>query len=107
MDVQVKVWCGAGIQPSMVSQMDQRERELTNPHLAMTHGSPAILLTHSGLPDKQLSLCWGCVSSSEFKNSSAPLESPDSGLNHSEPDNMEGSSWKAQSIFLVQKDSER
>lgn len=67
MDIQVKVWCGAGTQPSMVSQLDQREQKLTNRVLAMTHGAPAILLTRFGLPDNQRSLCWGCVSSSEFE----------------------------------------
>lgn len=65
MDVQVKVWYGAGMQPSMVSQLDQREQEVANLCLAMTQGS-TILLTCLGLPENQRLLQWGCVSSSEF-----------------------------------------
>ena len=101
MDVEVKVWCGAGIQPAMVSWLDQREQELTNLCLAMTHGAPEILLTRFGCPITN-GCCGGAVYPAvSSTSSSAPPESPDSGLNHSQPDNVAGSSQKARSVFLI------
>lgn len=73
----VKVWGGVGIQPSIASQLDQRELDLTSLCLAMTYGYPATFLTCFGLPDNQTAALglYPAVSSKSFY---APPESPES-----------------------------